>query len=65
MVFVCFMLAASGGNLGGLTKEVAASGQAVGLAATPWERVAPPIERAAGLAPGEPWRRLGERTPRK
>jgi hypothetical protein len=50
MILVCFMLAASGGNLDRLTKEIAASGQVVGLAATPSERVAPPVE----IAPGQP-----------
>jgi hypothetical protein len=50
MIFVCFMLAANGGNLDRLTKEIAASGQVVGLAATPSERVAPPVE----IAPGQP-----------
>jgi len=50
MFFVCFMLAASEGNLGRLTKEIAASGQVVGLVATPSGRVAPPIE----IAPGQP-----------
>jgi hypothetical protein len=54
-LFVCFMIAA-GANLAGdgsldrLTKEVAASGQVVGLALTPSERVAPPAE----IAPGQP-----------
>jgi hypothetical protein len=50
MILVCFMLAASGGNLDRVTKEIAASGQVVGLAATPSERVAPPVE----IAPGQP-----------
>lgn len=47
---VCFMLAAGGGNLDRLTKEIAASGQVVELATTPSERVAPP----ARIAPGPP-----------
>jgi hypothetical protein len=50
MISVCSMLAASGGNLDRLTKEVVVSGQVVGLAATPSARVAPPIE----MAPGQP-----------
>jgi len=50
MIFVCFMLAASGGNLDRLTKEIAASGQVVGFTARPSERVAPPVE----IAPGQP-----------
>ena len=50
IVLLCFMLAASGGNLDRLTKEIAASGQAVEVAATPSQRVAPPGE----IAPGPP-----------
>jgi hypothetical protein len=50
MILVCFMLASSGGNLERLTKEIASSGQVVGLAATPSARVAPPVE----IAPGQP-----------
>jgi hypothetical protein len=49
-ILVCFMLVASGGNLDRLTKEIAASGQAVELAATPSQRVAPRPE----IAPGPP-----------
>jgi len=50
IVLICFMLASSGGNLDRLTKEVAASGQAVELATPPSERVTPPVE----IAPGPP-----------
>jgi hypothetical protein len=50
MILVCFMLVASGGNLDRLTKEIAASGQVVELAATPSQRVAPQSE----IAPGPP-----------
>jgi hypothetical protein len=51
IVFICFMLAASGGNLDRLTKEIAASGQVVELATPPSERVNPPREIAPGLPP--------------
>ena len=51
MIFpILLMLAAGGGNLDRLTKEIAASGQAVELATPPSERVAPP----AAIAPGPP-----------
>lgn len=50
IVLICFMLASSGGSLDRLTKEIAASGQVVELAATPSQRVAPPAQ----IAPGPP-----------
>jgi hypothetical protein len=50
MIPLCFLLASSGGNLDRLTKEIAASGQVVELAATPSQRVAPRAE----IAPGPP-----------
>ena len=50
MILVCFMLVAGGGTLARLTKEIAASGQVVELAATPSQRVAPRPE----IAPGPP-----------
>lgn len=49
-LFFCCMLAAGSSNLDRLTAEIAASGQAVELAATPSQRVAPPAE----IAPGQP-----------
>lgn len=48
--FILLTLAATSGTLDRLTTEVAASGQVVGLAATPSERVSPPAE----IAPGQP-----------
>jgi len=50
IVLICFMLATGGGKLDRMTKEIAASGQAVELAATPSQRVAPRPE----IAPGPP-----------
>lgn len=47
---ICLMLASNGANLDRLTREIAASGQVVELAAPPSERVAPPAE----IAPGPP-----------
>jgi hypothetical protein len=48
--FILFTLAATGGTLDRLTKEVAASGQVVELAVKPSERVSPPVQ----IAPGQP-----------
>jgi hypothetical protein len=50
MLLVCFLLAETTGDLGRLTREVAASGQVLELAVSPSERVAPP----AWIAPGAP-----------
>ena len=50
IVLICFMLASSSGTLDRLTKEIAASGQAVEVAIPPSERVAPPPQ----IAPGPP-----------
>lgn len=50
IALICLMLAASGGTLDRLTKEIAASGQVVELVTTPSERVAPPAQ----IAPGQP-----------
>ena len=49
-VLICFLMAATTGELDRLTSEVAASGQVLELAATPSERVAPRPE----IAPGPP-----------
>jgi hypothetical protein len=50
IVLLYLAMAAGGGNLDRLTKEIAVSGQAVELAATPSQRVAPRPE----IAPGPP-----------
>ena len=50
IALACFMLLSSGA-LDRLTKEVAASGQAVELAISPSERVSPPDRIAPGLPP--------------
>jgi len=50
MLFVCFLLAESSGDLSRLTREIAASGRVLELAVTPSERVAP----LAQIAPGAP-----------
>jgi len=50
MLLACFLLAGNGGDLSRLTREIAASGQVLGLAVTPSQRVAPP----ARIAPGAP-----------
>ena len=50
MLLACFLLAGNSGDLGRLTREIAASGQVLELAVTPSQRVAPP----ALIAPGAP-----------
>lgn len=51
MVLLCFMLAASGSDLQRLTREVAASGQVVGIAVSPSGRVSSPLRIAPGAPP--------------
>ena len=51
IVLLCFMLAASSSELQRLTRDVAASGQVVGLATRPSDRVAVPPQIAPGAPP--------------
>jgi hypothetical protein len=52
IVLFCFMLAAApAGNLQRLTREIAASGQVVELAALPSDRVSPSPQIAPGAPP--------------
>lgn len=51
MLLVCFLLAEGSGDVGRLTKQVAASGQVLELAVTPSERVNPPAQIAPGAPP--------------
>ena len=51
IVLLCFMLAASSSEVQRLTREVAASGQVVGLASRPSDRVSPPVLIAPGAPP--------------
>ena len=51
IVLFCFMLAAATSNVQQLTREVAASGQVVGIAAKPSGRISPPAQIAPGAPP--------------
>jgi hypothetical protein len=51
IVLLCFLFAASSGEVARLTREVAASGQVVEVAIPPSERIAPVREIAPGAPP--------------
>lgn len=51
IVLLCFLLAASSSEVQRLTRDVAASGQVLELAARPSNRVSPPPQIAPGAPP--------------
>ena len=51
IVLLCFMFAAAPSELQRLTREAAASGQDVELAAPPSDRISPPKQIAPGAPP--------------